>query len=388
MRKTALGLIMVLAVATVASGYAYDPQKQQHGEGYFELATTPVQVTVGGQVGWEYVVDWFKVGGNVSGSSMEIWGFDNDKILNFEDGVAWAGSDWDGAPEPDDDIIMEMWNADAVDGYTTGRYPSYGNASDGWDLSGEPWEMDNPWHTPSEYQGGWFWFHTQTARDAGYDYRGTGPAPFDVIPLQNFWLSTGPNYGLMTTVRIVSTETFGADPGDSPIPTWTPWNDQPNFIPILGDWEAASGSLPGDFDGDGDVDADDINILCDNMGDSAFDLDNDGDADEDDLIYLVEELVELTDGSGRTGTWRGDINLDGFVNATDLAALAAGFGAIPPPDNLWADGNLNCDNLVNATDLAIMAEKFGYTAPPAPVPEPFTLGLVSIGGLALLRRRK
>ena len=145
--------------------------------------------------------------------------------------------------------------------------------------------------------------------------------------------------------------------------------------------------LPGDFDGDGDVDADDIDILCANMGDADFDLDDDGDADEDDLILMIETLVELTDGSGRTGTQRGDINLDGLIDATDLALLAAGFGVLPPPANLWGDGNLNCDALVDATDLAIMAANFGYTAPPAPVPEPITMSLLSIGGLALLRRR-
>ena len=392
MRKTSLGLVLVLAVATVASGYAYDPQKQQHSQGYFELAATPVQVTVGANVGWEYVVDWFTVGAGVTGTTMEMWGFDPDQILNYDYNVSWYGSGWDGAPNPDGRIIMECWDGYGVHGWAGGEMvpPSVDDGSDGWALNGQPWDMLNPWHVPSEYQTNYYAFHVQEPRDIGYDYGGHGPITTPVMPIQNFWVSTGAA-GLMLTTRIVSTETFGADLGDSPIPMWSPWyvvDPLTPLMPILGDWEAASDSLPGDFDGDSDVDADDINILCDNMGDSAFDLDNDGDADEDDLVYLVEELVELTDGSGRTGTWRGDINLDGLVDATDLALLAAGFGAIPPPDNFWGDGNLNCDNLVDATDLAIMAEKFGYTAPPAPVPEPFTLGLVSIGGLALLRRRK
>jgi len=157
---------------------------------------------------------------------------------------------------------------------------------------------------------------------------------------------------------------------------------------ILGDFiDPGPGGTPGDFDGDGDVDVDDINLLCANIGDAAYDLDGDADADEDDLVYLIENLVELTDGSGRTGTKRGDIDLNGLINATDLALIAAGFGVLPPPIRTYGDGNLNCDALVDATDLAIMAANFGYTAPPAPVPEPITMSLMAIGGVALLRRR-
>ena len=53
----------------------------------------------------------------------------------------------------------------------------------------------------------------------------------------------------------------------------------------------------------------------------------------------------------------------------------------------YADGNANCDDLINATDLAILAANFGYIAPAGAVPEPITMSLLSIGGLALLRRR-
>ena len=146
-------------------------------------------------------------------------------------------------------------------------------------------------------------------------------------------------------------------------------------------------SKPGDFDGDGDVDADDIDILCDNMGGDPleYDLDGDNDVDEDDFVYLIENLVELTDGSGRTGTKRGDFNLDGLINATDLAIMKPNFGFSP---RKYAQGNANCDDLVNATDLAILAANFGYIAPPAPVPEPVSLTLLACGGLAALRRRR
>ena len=139
-----------------------------------------------------------------------------------------------------------------------------------------------------------------------------------------------------------------------------------------------------DFDGNGDVDADDIDILCTNMGDPAYDLDGDGDTDEDDLIYLVENLVQWNDGADSgEGTYQGDFNLDGEVNLTDLQTMTGAFGATGVG---WADGNVNCDDVVDLTDLQILKGNFGLAA--AGVPEPATLGMLGLGGLALLRRRR
>ena len=146
--------------------------------------------------------------------------------------------------------------------------------------------------------------------------------------------------------------------------------------------------LQGDFSYDGDVDADDIDILCANMGGdpSTYDLDGDLDIDEDDMIFHVENLVELQDGSGRVGTKRGDMNLDGYVNATDLAAMKPNFGF---SSKLYADGDLNCDGVVNATDLAILSANFGFAAPTGQaIPEPVTTSLLALGGLATLKRKK
>ena len=141
----------------------------------------------------------------------------------------------------------------------------------------------------------------------------------------------------------------------------------------------------GDFDTDGAIADLDIDLLRDNVGDGSFDLDGDGDADEDDLVLLVETLVELQDDSGRVGTRQGDCDLDGLVNATDLAVLAAGFGQAGLG---WAGGNANTDDLIDATDLALMAANFGFTAPAGAVPEPMTLGLLAAGAVSVLARRR
>ncbi len=147
----------------------------------------------------------------------------------------------------------------------------------------------------------------------------------------------------------------------------------------------------GDFDGDGDIDADDIDILCANMGGDVgtYDLDGSGVVDEDDMIYLVETLVEYdTDDDGTpdgTGSYRGDFNLDGVVNATDLQIMKGSFGLSGVG---YAAGNANCDTVVNATDLQILKGSFGLSA--SGVPEPATLAALALGASGVLahRRRK
>jgi hypothetical protein len=154
----------------------------------------------------------------------------------------------------------------------------------------------------------------------------------------------------------------------------------------------ADSGVPGDFDGDGDVDADDIDLLADAIesgsSDSQFDVNGDSFINGQDLIDHVATLVERTDGG--VGTYRGDFNLDGYVDGTDLAILKAGFGLTGLG---YAAGNANADDYIDGTDLSIFKATFGFSGtpgggnPPA-IPEPATLSLLALGGLALLRRKR
>ena len=143
-----------------------------------------------------------------------------------------------------------------------------------------------------------------------------------------------------------------------PTSTWSDALDDVTFPPLL--WGAA-----GDLDFDGEVNADDIDLLRSQAGNAAYDLDGDSDTDLDDLEYLIENLVEWNDGAGGSGvgTLIGDFNLDGTVNATDLALLQASYGTTTG----WANGNTNMDAVVNATDLARLQQRFGQHAPTPPV---------------------
>jgi len=82
----------------------------------------------------------------------------------------------------------------------------------------------------------------------------------------------------------------------------------------------------------------------------------------------------------------GDANLDGEVDVVDLAVLANHMGSVGAD---WVDGDFNGDMAVDVQDLATLANNFGAGggAGPAPVPEPATILLLAVGGVAALRRK-
>ena len=81
----------------------------------------------------------------------------------------------------------------------------------------------------------------------------------------------------------------------------------------------------------------------------------------------------------------GDGNNDGSIDATDYADWFNNYGTTP---TAWAAGDFNGDGSVDATDYALWFNNYGAGTSGGPVPEPATMTLLVLGGLAMLRRRK
>ena len=89
----------------------------------------------------------------------------------------------------------------------------------------------------------------------------------------------------------------------------------------------------------------------------------------------------------------GDVNGDGDVDLADVGYFEAQFGMsglpVPPVDLNSAD--LDADGDVDLHDLVFIRDGFGFVTPEAPAaatPEPATMTVLAIGGLLVLRRRR
>lgn len=145
-----------------------------------------------------------------------------------------------------------------------------------------------------------------------------------------------------------------------------------------------------DFDGSGTCDVADLNELMYTglaSGDTKYDLDGSGVLDLGDRDAMLREIESLP----------GDANTDGTVDAQDLNAVGSNWQM----DGItsYADGDFNGDGRSDATDLNDIGLFWTKTAndfnsqaaaSASAVPEPagMTLILMSVLGLATIRRRK
>ena len=135
-----------------------------------------------------------------------------------------------------------------------------------------------------------------------------------------------------------------------------------------------------DFSANGALDADDLMMLFDARGTAEFkyDLNADGAVDNDDAEMWITDFYE---------TAITDFDLDYDTDVNDLNIWKANrfqFG------KMFLEGDADFDNDVDVNDLNLWkANRFQtHAAAATTTPEPATLSLLALGGLALLRRRR
>lgn len=141
---------------------------------------------------------------------------------------------------------------------------------------------------------------------------------------------------------------------------------------------------PGDFNGDGQLDALDLNELTRQSltRDTRlrFDLNTDSMVDDGDLRHWVVELKQ---------TWIGDSNLDGQFDESDLKFSFSAGRYEQEFASLWQQGDWNADGRFNSRDLIAAFIDGGYQrgarSATQPVPEPSSMPLL-ITVLALTAR--
>ena len=170
---------------------------------------------------------------------------------------------------------------------------------------------------------------------------------------------------------------------------WTDWGQATEVSGLgedgnlfhAGNWGqlefVASPSKPGDFNGDGVLDAIDIDDLTTQSASGkhlpSYDLNNDALVDVEDVGHWIRDLYT---------SWVGDANLDGEFNSSDLVEVLSSGTYETQVDAVWSTGDFNGDGLANSSDLVVALSDGGYEqgvrAAVAAVPEPATVTMALV----------
>jgi hypothetical protein len=165
------------------------------------------------------------------------------------------------------------------------------------------------------------------------------------------------------------------------------WRHTADFADLvfMGPYTAGT---PGDFDGNGQLDAADIDDLTKQVAsgthNATYDLNADTLVNDADIGVWVKDLF---------GSWIGDANLDHEFSSSDLVGVLASGTYEADVNAVWSTGDFNGDARTNSSDLVAALADGGYELGPPPpavaaVPEPGSLVLLLCGTLLLVTRRR
>ena len=141
----------------------------------------------------------------------------------------------------------------------------------------------------------------------------------------------------------------------------------------------ANDSVTGDFDQDGGLDIDDVNLLIQAFGpgENEFDLVQNNVVDIDDLNSWIKDLKN---------TWVGDANLDGEFNSSDLVEVFLPGKFETDQSAGWHEGDWNGDQRFTTTDFVVAFGDGGFeqgarAAHVVPEPTGLLIPLLFVAGL-------
>ena len=214
------------------------------------------------------------------------------------------------------------------------------------------------------------------------------------------WRENNPSGEAVTESRFFGSSSLDSGQSWSLGNLWTPGGAQDLIARVgtnrgllnLAIVDYSENSLRGDFNGNGVIDADDMNLLSAEARSGAngatFDLNGDGLVNDADRTVWVE-------ASDNANTYIGDSNLDGEFNSTDFVTV---FVAGEYEDGIannsgWDTGDWNGDAEFDSSDFVTAFISGGYEIGPRAavqaVPEPTTCTLLLLAiGLLFSRRRR
>lgn len=343
------------------------------------------------------IFDWDIDGLSEDGT---VWVDDPERgtVLGLGGETAWVDAGEIPVMDLDNDFTWTFWARQDPDQVSPANDIVIGNryGFDGADTS--PREFIK--FTPDRFE-----FHTEAAGNGDLQYTdaGFGPWVHHLVVKDGDSLAYYRN-GELDGEAAITEEQLSPDPlpfvmggHAGGVETWSGLlSDVQLFDHAVSESEIAelsgsTGTVVGDFDGNGVLDLNDINQLtvesASGANNDAFDVTNDGLVDSADVSTWAIELKN---------TWIGDANLDGVFDTTDfVSAFQEGKFENGEAAN-WSQGDWNGDGLFNSSDFVAAFTDGGFEqgarTAVAAVPEPQGLFGILLAIVALIhlgsRRRK